>query len=242
MSVRVSDWVWRESGAKGNDLLLLLALADQSDDKGRCWPSVQHLADKTRLSRATVQRRLHALRDSGLITTEARAGGSNLYHFTFAVAIPDVDVVPQNAAPNLPHPEGGLNLRPASPNEAGGASPTDAGGASPGEALTVNEPSMNRQSSKPRKRNTTIPDSFNFGDVADWTAKSGLPVDASDFEHFRDHHTAKGSVMKDWHAAWRTWARNSRKFSGGKQKLTRDETVLAWGNLAASYDQKAIEG
>ena len=31
---------------------------------------------------------------------------------------------------------------------------------------------------------------------------------------FRDYHAAKGSVMKDWDAAFRTWMRNSRKFGG----------------------------
>lgn len=94
---------------------------------------------------------------------------------------------------------------------------------------------------KPKgKRATTIPDSFTFADVAEWTATAGLPVDASDFEHFRDYHTAKGSTMKDWHAAWRTWAHNARRF-GGKQKLSRDENVVAWANLTTP-EQKAIEG
>lgn len=37
---------------------------------------------------------------------------------------------------------------------------------------------------------------------------------AIELPKFADHHRAKGSVMKDWQAAWRTWARNSVKFSG----------------------------
>jgi len=30
---------------------------------------------------------------------------------------------------------------------------------------------------------------------------------------FKDYHLAHGSLMADWHAAWRTWVRNSIKFS-----------------------------
>jgi hypothetical protein len=46
-----------------------------------------------------------------------------------------------------------------------------------------------------------------------WAAEHvpGVPVDA-ETENFRDHHRAKGSAMKDWTAAWRTWMRNAVKF------------------------------
>jgi hypothetical protein len=42
--------------------------------------------------------------------------------------------------------------------------------------------------------------------------ESGLNCDEQ--EHaFRDHHTAKGSSMADWDAAFRTWLRNAVKFA-----------------------------
>lgn len=34
---------------------------------------------------------------------------------------------------------------------------------------------------------------------------------------FRDHHTAKGSVFKDWQAAYRNWLRNSLRFTQRSQ-------------------------
>jgi hypothetical protein len=41
-------------------------------------------------------------------------------------------------------------------------------------------------------------------------------LSASDFRDqwgkFRDHHRAKGSLMADWHAAWRTWLRGIGQF------------------------------
>jgi hypothetical protein len=35
---------------------------------------------------------------------------------------------------------------------------------------------------------------------------------AKELERFRDHHTAKGTVMLDWQAAFRTWLTNAAKF------------------------------
>lgn len=68
------------------------------------------------------------------------------------------------------------------------------------------------KSPKPSK-GTRIPDDFKPNDTGLALAES-LGVDVElELGHFRDHHAAKGSVMKDWQAAWRTWARNSRKFA-----------------------------
>jgi hypothetical protein len=67
---------------------------------------------------------------------------------------------------------------------------------------------------KPAKRAHQLSDDFTVtDDMRAWAAEHvpGVPVDA-ETENFRDHHRAKGSVMKDWTAAWRTWMRNAVKF------------------------------
>jgi hypothetical protein len=45
----------------------------------------------------------------------------------------------------------------------------------------------------------------------------GVPAEqvAFETEQWRDHHTAKGDVVKDAAASWRTWMRNVPKFSRG---------------------------
>lgn len=51
----------------------------------------------------------------------------------------------------------------------------------------------------------------------DFAAERGIDADA-EIQGFRDNHTAKGSLMVDWSAAWRTWIGNAVKFrvrSGG---------------------------
>jgi hypothetical protein len=147
----MSTWVWQHSEASGNDLLLLLALADIADDTGKCWPSVAHLAEKTRLSRATVQRRLHAMTEEGRLRTEDRRGTSNVYYLRLDREDPQVPQSEaskgsQSEAPNPSQSVGGSQIEAASPTDTGGASPGATGGASPGATRTINEPPTTRKS------------------------------------------------------------------------------------------------
>ena len=48
----------------------------------------------------------------------------------------------------------------------------------------------------------------------------------TELQKFRDYHAAKGSVMADWQAAWRTWVGNARPGvagQGGSAKRGTDE-------------------
>lgn len=59
-----------------------------------------------------------------------------------------------------------------------------------------------------------------------------LGLDADDeAERFRDFHTAKGSVMKDWEAAFRTWLRNANRFASRDGRSAERPSLDAgvWG-------------
>lgn len=83
MAISVSKAVWKCSGAKGNSLLVLLALADfvfeeTLDEVGEAlaWPSQSTLADRCNCSRSTVELALRALAEEGEIEdTGDRRGG-----------------------------------------------------------------------------------------------------------------------------------------------------------------------
>lgn len=70
--------------------------------------------------------------------------------------------------------------------------------------------------SGPRKRATSAPDLFPITpDLAAWGREHAPLVTDPQAEtaRFLDHHRAKGSLMKDWNAAWRTWMGNAQKFA-----------------------------
>ncbi|MDF2916598.1 MAG: hypothetical protein K0S70_815 [Microbacterium sp.] len=95
MSVKVSSWVWHgdeTAELAGNEMILLLALADVAADDGRCVYLVEGddltyagLARKARVDRRTVIRLVSKLRDRGLLLqTKGTRGQPN----EFAIAVP----------------------------------------------------------------------------------------------------------------------------------------------------------
>lgn len=75
VAVRVLSMVWDGYPGGGTELLALLALADWSDDNGRCWPSMASIARKTRLSEKQARRVVHSVIESGYLTVTDNAQG-----------------------------------------------------------------------------------------------------------------------------------------------------------------------
>ena len=81
MSVKVMGLVWEMSELSSSEKLVLLAYADHaSHDGSGIWPAVNTIANKTSLSRRTVQRVTHDLEDKGyLIRDGSHDSGTNLW-------------------------------------------------------------------------------------------------------------------------------------------------------------------
>ncbi|NJD25621.1 MAG: helix-turn-helix domain-containing protein [Betaproteobacteria bacterium] len=81
MSVRTMGRVWDFSQHAGTELLMLLSIADFSDDDGRAYPSVATLAKKCRMQPRNCRYLLRALEDSGELSVVPNGGpkGANLY-------------------------------------------------------------------------------------------------------------------------------------------------------------------
>lgn len=73
--------VWEHSRHSGNDLLMMLAIADFADDDGKSYPAVQTLAKKCRMTPRNVNRVLAELRKGGELHVRQNEGpkGTNLY-------------------------------------------------------------------------------------------------------------------------------------------------------------------
>jgi len=84
MSIKLINDVFNDAALTANQTLIMLALADNANDDGVCYPHQQTLIDKTKLSRTTVVRNLSELEAKGVIRKRYRAkkqGGrySNIY-------------------------------------------------------------------------------------------------------------------------------------------------------------------
>lgn len=112
-----------------SEKFVLLALADNANDEGECWPSIQTIARKTNLSERTVQRAIIDLEERRLVHTSPRYGRSTKYFITPAMVSPRQGVTPESVSP---HPRQGVTP-PPSPCRGGGdmVSP-----------ITINEPSI----------------------------------------------------------------------------------------------------
>ena len=64
-----------------------------------------------------------------------------------------------------------------------------------------------------QKRASAIPADFEPNETCiSLAAELGVPL-GQELPKFRDHHSAKGTTMKDWQAAFRTWLRNAKQFA-----------------------------
>jgi hypothetical protein len=145
MSVKAMTWVWDYSQAKGNDRLVLLAIADSADHDGsNAWPAVATLCRKTGLSESTVHRCIRSLVKLGELQVDRQQGGPARMR---AEARPNAYTVLMPAR-SAGYPQGcqpdtgpGVTLTP------GGCQPSP----EPGATLTPN-PSFTRPRQPPRPR------------------------------------------------------------------------------------------
>ncbi|WNL28006.1 helix-turn-helix domain-containing protein [Arcobacter cryaerophilus gv. pseudocryaerophilus] len=71
MSIKLTAKAW-ETNQSGNDLLVLLALCDFSNDEGVSFPSLKTLSSKAKVGKSTLAYILKAYEDIGVITRERR--------------------------------------------------------------------------------------------------------------------------------------------------------------------------
>ena len=81
MSIRLMAQLWdnEDHDLSGSKLLVVLCLADHSNDDGVCWPSINRIAKRTRIDRRSVMRNLQALEEMGYITVVRTPGRPNRY-------------------------------------------------------------------------------------------------------------------------------------------------------------------
>lgn len=213
MSAQAFGWVLDHSTTTGSERLVLISLANHARPDGtEAWPSIAQVAKEAGVHESTVKRCLRSLEERGFIQTEFNVGfprrradrRTNSYTVVMTVENPAV--------------HGGASRSTGAHLESnGGASTLDHGGASGDRALSTSlkeEPSRERVREAPA-RPVPLPSGFVVSPKMEaWAREHAPAVDwHTQTDQFRDHHTAKGSTMRDWEAAWRTWMRNSQQWS-----------------------------
>lgn len=209
MAVKISHWVWQHSGAKGNDLLVLLALADNANDDGVCWPSLRYLAEKTRLHENTIRSRLKSLRGLGIVGWDERPGSPNVFRINTDTPI------------DFSTPTESVPL----PTALGGEGYTQAVGegynlAVPEPSITISEPSDGEpveESDTPSGTSKPMPLPKPFivtADMKTWAATHAASVDVmgetKQFVAYWREGEGKGKRRKNWSLTWMNWMRRQQ--------------------------------
>jgi DNA-binding transcriptional ArsR family regulator len=137
MSIALMTMVWKTSLPSGQKMVLL-ALCDNANDQGECYPSVTMLAEKCSMGERTVQQHIADLEAAGIVTREMRTGRSTMYHIN-----PRKICTPaKSAPPQISHPTPADSAPP--PPQISHPTPADSA------PITINEPSI--ESSRNRQR------------------------------------------------------------------------------------------
>lgn len=107
MSMKIQTAIWDNNDQElvGSKLNVLLCLADHSNDDGVCWPSIERISQRSRISRRETQYILKELETRGYITIHREPGRSN-YFIIHAQPVQSVAPVQPIAPvqPVAPHP------------------------------------------------------------------------------------------------------------------------------------------
>ena len=95
------------------------------------------------------------------------------------------------------------------------ASKTDADAMPPTPTPTPTPNTAKAVGASRRKPQTALPVDFSPNDVGMARAAEKFIDVQAELDKFRNYHAAKGSVMADWQAAWRTWVGNARPGTPG---------------------------
>lgn len=133
MSIALMNEVWSFAGPVGSSRLVLLALADNANDQGVCWPSVHTIAIKAGMTERNAQNVLQELIQDGWVVRNIQAGpkGCNTYTLTLKTgqqrweSVKDqrvykrrtkkTDVGVNLSSPPEPQFTGGVNLSSSNP-------------------------------------------------------------------------------------------------------------------------------
>lgn len=179
MSIRTMSKVWEYSQHSGTNLLMLLAVADFSDDDGFAFPAVEKLAKKCRMSKRNAQDRLKELSDSGELTILKNQGPPPKYPNLFMVNLDSLGV--KRTAPVQPTSPVQYSVKRGAAHCIPGVKPT-----APKPSVNHQEPPIHNRAAQKQQRSSSP--------SASDSAKDGF----ADFWEQYPRKVAKAQALKAW--------------------------------------------
>ncbi len=234
------------SDLKPIEKLVMLCLADNANNEGVCFPSINTIAQKSGLSKKSVIDNIAKLEDKKLLIKKYRSrkkGGrsSNKYLLfpidnSMILSEEDYDIFKEEI----------LNLKTQSEGDTLSTLDTQSEGdtlanktQSEGGTLE-SEPSLNSSNHHLYKYRFTLSKITQYENLST-EYKSNLSEYANNknlLDAMIDHHTANGKGFKDWSAAFRTWKRNDAKFSSNSRPSFKGKQPQV-GSIAWQMAQEA---
>lgn len=122
MSIKIMSSCWDLHGISPPQKLVLLSLADQSNDVGVCWPSAASTATRTGLNERSVRRAISDLESRGHLTRKFQTGKPTYYHIHPCHAVTPDTLSPLTESPkplteDTNTPDRGVNITVINPKE-----------------------------------------------------------------------------------------------------------------------------
>ncbi|HWK72200.1 MAG TPA: helix-turn-helix domain-containing protein [Burkholderiaceae bacterium] len=146
MSISLMTLAWKSDLPTGRKMVLL-ALCDNANDRGECFPSIPMLAEKCSMGERTVQQHIADLVSEGIISRQMRAGRSTFYF------IDPRRICTPTPAESAPHPREIRTPAESAPPQISHPTPADFA------PITIKEPSI-EPSGNHHKRDKPAPSSF----------------------------------------------------------------------------------
>ena len=218
MSNAILNKAWEQDLPSGPKFVLV-ALSDQSNDNGVCWPSIPQIAKRCGLDVRSVSRSLAKLEQMGLIERDVLQGRGTTYRLVFINQSAETPLTNCHATPdklscppltNCPEP---LTNCHATPDKLSSKpSVTISNHQEQGKLRVSQEPPQQEK----QQRGSRLPADWNPSDVDKQFCKTERPdIDPEKTaDRFRDYWIsqpgAKG-IKLNWPATWRNWVRNESR-------------------------------
>lgn len=202
----------RDERITGTRKLVLITLANRTNEHGKCWPSQGLLAGECGISVRALADHLKALESDGFIKRSTQhLGKGNGSRTTYTLHLAMLKVAPEEIAGAEVAPASFVGCTGSTPHVTNHQEPT----ISNSNELDLGDtpPEQPKRKAAPRgaARGTRISENWapTPKDYAYASSKGVTPEEINnEAERFRNHWVSaigKGSTKRDWSAAWRNW-------------------------------------